>query len=469
MNKQIVAETLSPEDALAFKDILNALVFKEPRDIIVSKDTILDISQLIQDDFIDVFNEKYDKFIKKNRNLLTVDSRALHKKTSKLKFKLTKSIKNEMIPKKFFDSTKEVRDIRKEIKRILCYFIKSSGKSVNMYNKVGFTPKIMSMNKNPIGGLNCMGTNLLLGSFLKKIGLQVKLAITAEHPFLVTEIENRNILVDGVFHKKSPLYANGAWKHAPNYSVYYPYAHEYPYNISYVGNFDKMVVYETLENLQAMKEFLEGNRKALLPGYIESFEELLPNFKDLIQKGNWRRIQNTLFPEIYFYFLEHASEWKKEFLDQRKCRDVDYTKDLLAGECINILDKTKKTCGITDKDLKKISDKIYLFFKLEFPFLIKGDQYIYIQKIFLEEEDIPYTLEKKQITFVETLILNLKDNMDFRHAYSSAIAASLTEPYPFENISEIKLTHINLKPWEYLEEEKRTLKQRSPSEMKLAP
>ncbi len=400
MKNQIDIETLFPEDILAFKDILNALVFKEPRDITVSKDTILNISQLIQDDFIDVFELKYSKY-KSITNNYSID---LINKTLAGKWEISESeskkvLKNEW---KYFNLSEAKNDPKKYIESIIAHFaVWREISSETMYVKTGFTPKIMSQTNSKIGGLNCMGTNLLLGSFIKRLGLSMEFALTTDHPFMLVEIDNQKYIVDGIGGLQK---AEGSFSFLLTHSIYYPTDDEYSlYRIAYVNNFDNLVIYEILENFQALKEHLQGNTKALLPGYKEDANKTIQDYQALILKGDWRKIQNAWFSDINSYFEENSKIWTEEFLRVRQLRDMDYLDDKFAEECTSVLDKAKEASGIEDNDIRGIPNLLSIFLQSTYPFLCYRDRLALIRKIITKQAEIPSTITGHQRNFLDNL------------------------------------------------------------------
>ncbi|HRH30504.1 MAG TPA: hypothetical protein PK886_00340 [Candidatus Paceibacterota bacterium] len=440
MKNSIVTETLSPEDVLAFKDILNALVFKEPRNVAVNKNTILDISQLIQNDFIDVFNLKYSKYRTKTNNIINSINLTTETLAGKWKTPDNKSKKVLKTKWKYFNLSEAKKDPKKYLESIIANFaVWIGGNVTNMHAKTGFTPKIMSQTNSEIGGLNCLGTNLLLGSFIKKLGLPMEFALTTEHPFMLVEIDNQKYIVDGIggLHK-----AEGSFSFLLTHSIYYPTDREYPlYSIAYVGDFDKLVIYEILENFQALKEHLQGNTKALLPGYKEDANKTIQEYRELILKGNWRKIQHAWFSDINSYFEENSKIWTEEFIRVRKLRDVNYLDNKFAEECISILDKAKEASGIENSGIRDIPNQLSLFLQSAHPLLCYRDRLALIMKIITKQAEIPPTITGLQRNFLDNLREILcGEDVNHKTIFVLPIAEQLTLQPSFESIEIINCT-----------------------------
>lgn len=62
---------MTDEDKIAWKNISNALVFINPVDIELSRSNVDAISQIFQDQFIEVFNAKHDKMMEPLRRMIS--------------------------------------------------------------------------------------------------------------------------------------------------------------------------------------------------------------------------------------------------------------------------------------------------------------------------------------------------------------------------------------------------------------
>jgi hypothetical protein len=220
--------------------------------------------------------------------------------------------------------------------------------------------------------MNCFGTNIFVGAFCKRADITVSMGITADHPVLFTEIEGQTFLVDGIGSKFNKAF--GKTEDHGTYKIYYPTKEDgLLHQMVMVHDFNNAVVYETLENLQAYKESLTLP-STLLPHKRTEALKLAEKHASLFEKGDWRKMQRVLFPEIYKSFTDNKEEWLKEVLRMRNEREENNIYEIftpIAGDAVKYAgwhNLTQEEIGKSEmNNIKKYGLEIYNYFYNDTP------------------------------------------------------------------------------------------------------
>lgn len=288
----------------SFWAVANQLIFLEPNSIKLTKKNARKISKLIQKECIDVFDKKHEKMFSYLDDILG------HELTEEEKEK-----------KKFSNLNRE-RTPRTLIEGVLNYFsISKFEESMRHYDHSRFTPKLAHESSTELGGMNCFGMNIFIGSLCKTVGIPVRLAITTDHPFIFAEVEKEICMIDAVTCTISPIPKEAELKFFKTYQLYSERKNEKLQEICFIHDFDDGVLYEILENLEALKQSVNGNKRVLLPYQRHESHELALKYRKILTKGDWREMQRILFPDIYYSFIDHQEMWLSEIESVRNSRE----------------------------------------------------------------------------------------------------------------------------------------------------
>lgn len=338
-----IEDTLSEEDLRHFIDIANTAIYLVPQDFPLNHDTVHIVSKQIQEDFIDAYDDKYTAFY--HHSPIVFGERD----------------KLEILPRKKIADGHNEPSKYEMTKLLLCYLsinnFNREPENGNNYNNAGFTPKLMEISRNLLGGLNCFGTNAFVGSHLRQQGINVRLGIAQDHPVLFVTIDSITYLVDGVGTKTTLDITKGEFKDYGNYSIYYPEETERVYltKMIMVHDFDRALVYEILENLEAYKQIKLQGKHLALPGYESASDTVNQLCNELITRGDWRKMQWILFPEIAHSFVVHKKEWQAEHMRVRKMRKDHETQEEILITLRESWQKAEKNSGMRNVSRKKIA------------------------------------------------------------------------------------------------------------------
>ncbi len=313
--------TIEMQDA--FLEVGRSLIFTTPQKFPLSRENAREISQQIQQEFIDGFDRKYWEMSTEPRILIGLMG-------DKEVFKIgeTEKLLQFENSEKFSDLHSEFSP-KKKIEHVLGYLWMQSHNDdtwkAQMYEGVGMTPKL-AFSKDAgaaLCGMNCFGYNIFIGSLVKKMGLPTMFGFAPDHPFTFVEIDGNSYVIDGQKSMYGVKRSKGEVEEYENYFIYYPRnkKEQCISQVIFVHNFDDSVLHEILENLEALKQAALGNESVLLPSLRKGTLELANNNRDALIRGDWRKMQEILFPTICKSLVIHRRKWQREVVKVRKKRE----------------------------------------------------------------------------------------------------------------------------------------------------
>ncbi len=313
----------------AFQELAQALIFERPSPIALSRKTVPELSRRIQDES---FAQDEEHEGAKQRHMHELIERALKDiKAIVPGLDEVESPTPEPKPRyveELLGPQKEDETPTEAFKRVTQMYLAvrklddSSG-----YGAWGFTPKIAGMHTREsvfeIGndGKNCFGAVQSLGALYARMGLKFDMGLTADHPFAVVEVEGKTYLASlfGVHEAK------GEFEERDGYREYRPSPEdEIPYKLMTVWNFDEALVYELLENFEALRQMSLGTKVHNLPGTYESGMKIASEHTGVLQAISWSRLQEKVTPRLAAYFREHKDMWKNEIETRHFDREAIY-------------------------------------------------------------------------------------------------------------------------------------------------
>lgn len=351
-----------------FENIANHLIYLTHRKIPLKPETILTISRIIQRDWIKALKKKHCRLqdkrihqILRNINHTKANSR---REKGRSKFKVG-----------FLEQNSHITDPIQQLKLLMCSIqLDNMIERTNLYSKCGFTPKLAFEAKNELGGANCFGTNLHFGALCRNEGFEVNMGITADHPVLFITITGKRYIIDmvNIENKIELSLAPGEFVDMGHYSLYY--SPQGVTKLMFVHNFDKAVIYETLENLEALKQVALGNYEVILPGYEEDTKKLAQQYANLLIPGDWRVLQRSLFPEISRSFDIHHEQWVEEFNRVRQERKNLSNRVRAMQKFCDIIEKAKVQSGWEELKLDSIYKEFLSGYERDIALTFAGQQ-----------------------------------------------------------------------------------------------
>ena len=297
--KELITKNEIPKNHQeAFKNLANKLIFTEPVDINITKENVKEISQKIQ-----------EEYIKLDINLLDKRKQQINSFLGTLKLDLDEEeYDNNDYP--LIEDKNKISD-KEFLEDFLNLFRAKRGVDDSIgYYPWGFTPKLSQNIEDFEIGKNCFGITTFMGSVCKKRGIDVELGITPDHPYVIANLPDGTYALDGQTKTKK---LEGVLEDHGNYKIYRTTEED---NILtkmiMIQNFDNAVVYEILENMEVLRQVSLGKTGITLPGSYESGIKIASDNKEVLQKINWKDLQNELFPEIIKSFSDCKEEWSQE-------------------------------------------------------------------------------------------------------------------------------------------------------------
>ncbi len=344
----------------AFAEIGQQLIFTEKQMFPLSKENAKAISRQIQDEFIVGFDRNYFRMTSHFHSFII--NLNIENQEKKYEEDITKNnnLEVQFGMSQKFSELRDKNDAKAYISSVLCYLWISGHQDDTwqnlMYKAQGCTPKLSFATKkhNILSEMNCIGYNIYIGSLCNRLlGIPTYFGIAPDHPFTFVEIEENTYIIDGQDSSNGIKRAKGEVLECDGYTIYYPRnkKEHRKTRMVFVHNFDDSVLYEILENLNALKQAAQGNVDVLLPTYRENVLPLVEENKDFLIKGEWRKMQKILFPEICRSLKEHARRWDAEVLRVRKTREKFHKRYELNLAWNQILEKAIIAAGWKGKKL----------------------------------------------------------------------------------------------------------------------
>lgn len=319
--------------------VINELVLMTPWNLPINSETILVLSEMVQKEYIELYGIAQTKM---QASVLRITEN----------LSLNPEHTNQDIPSvehKSFTITDYANSTDKQFIR---YLDASLGIGViGSYNPIGFTPKLaryVEDDSGPGSGLNCFGSTIFLGAACKMRGIPVELALTADHPTIITSL-------DGIRHAEHKKITGYTVQQNTDVCLYYPTQKDgLPFQIAFIVNFERGIIYEIFENLEVLHQLSLKKDIALLPGSEKSFAEVALIHADVLQGADWKEIQHILFPEISAAFDVHWQHWDHEKARMKEVRKYMDTKKIFK----TIAAASQKTTSYVDKSFDSGQENI---------------------------------------------------------------------------------------------------------------
>lgn len=310
-------ESLNRKEQAAFSELADTLIFETPAHFKLTRKSVPELSRYVQESFR-VQDESHEQA--RNEFINDLMMRSLRKARNAIGIDTHERVPDEGEKKGTVQKEEKIDggSVTEKVLSAVELYIISHGKEYwqsQGYGAWGFTPKLAAMRTKDYerpyekDGKNCFGVVQGLGAFLSNMGLPFEMGITADHPFVVVEIEGKAYLASlfGVHEAK------GTFERRDGYKMYIPSPEDkLPYKLMTVWNFDEALVYELLENFEVLRQMSLGNEVESLPGTEESGMKLAEQHRGVLQGASWRAIQEKVTPRLATYFREHQAEWGPE-------------------------------------------------------------------------------------------------------------------------------------------------------------
>lgn len=291
------AETLTGFEQESFDGIANALIFSTPQRLLISRENVSQISELIQKDFLEIHKKNKDSALDSLRDAL--------EHLQSMEDELTSLSSNQQKLSDTLDEDDSTSPLSMD----------GNGEiSMNYeYTGWGFTPKLAqniaradSILATNIS-LNCFGNAIILGSELKEKGNKPFLCVSVDHPE-VCEIEDGSIKF---FNSTTSAHTQeGMLIDCEGYKIFRLHTEsESTQEFFFVFDFNRAVLYEILENLEVLRRMSLGENVTNLPGTYNSGMVIAHEYAEVLQTMDWSKLQDKLFPEIVRAFKEHDVEF----------------------------------------------------------------------------------------------------------------------------------------------------------------
>lgn len=346
----------------AFAEIGRRLIFTGTQKFPLSKRNAKAISQQIQDEFIEGFDRNYFRMCAPLHNLIIDFGKQIHKEDPK---ETVPTLHPEFSIK--FSDKNNKDDPKAYIRNILAYLWIQGHQDDTwdnlMYKARGYTPKLAfaSEELTIISEMNCLGYNIYLGSLCKNVlNIPTYFGIAPDHPFTFVVIGEHTYIIDGQSSSRGIQRAKGKILECDGYTIYYPRnkKEHRATQMVFVHDFDNAVLYEILENLEALKQAAQGNVGVLLPTYRDNVLSVVEEHREFLIKGAWKEMQRIIFPEIYNSFIQHAQRWHTEVSRVRKVRQRGHIRHETLQAWKKILSKAAIAAGWSELKHKELADTI---------------------------------------------------------------------------------------------------------------
>ena len=320
---------LSKGQVAAFDAVANALIFAEPTDVPLGHDTVGTISRLIQQDFLVLFARYNQKLGNFSKELLVMfsDNPAREEPLPDMPQITRATVGDYLLTQKVYDADTD----------FFKYASTMTGILAGTYGPTGFTPQTML--RESTGGFgpeciwpNCFGIAALEGSYyaLQAPG-RVHMAIAPDHPVVLLHEKDRFLRMNINGH----VGVRGYIEPRNTFSVFRP-AHEDNMLtlLSLIVDFDRALLFETLENIEFLRQVALGNDVTFLPKSEEGFRALAAKHQGIVTATDWKQVQKILFPDIVAFIERHEVEWNHSITwaarVRRERRIKNLTRDSLA-------------------------------------------------------------------------------------------------------------------------------------------
>jgi len=179
------------------------------------------------------------------------------------------------------------------------------------------------------------------------------MAISPDHPNVIVKRDGKRFLL-GKEKGEEEIKADEI-EEKDGYAIYRPKEKgEYSHNMMIITDFDKAVLYETLENMAVLSNIAKEKEQYILPKAKREGMEIAEKHQKLLLSANWHHIQQKLFPDMVNAFKENEKEWSEETTRMKAIREKQH----LARIIKNMFDKGLDNLGTGRDNLKSILPKI---------------------------------------------------------------------------------------------------------------
>ena len=288
----------------AFKALASELIFTEKFDLDITPENLIMISRKIQEDFIkldeDLQNQRRDEL----HELINWKAMAVLIKEGAPEGPAKEDF--QMVEKEHMEMPEDAF-----LERKTAYFgaMQTIDQFVNYYGW-GFTPALAKDAGKLSIGRNCFGYTISLGALCRRRGIKIDMGISTDHPYVIAYLKEGPWLADG---QTEPRKILGKFEDHGNYKIYRPAKEDkIDAEMIMVEDFDKGVIYEVLENMEALRQISIGGEAVLQPNSLEVGKEIAEKHKETLRKIDWKDLQAKLLPDVKKSFDDNKKEWLHE-------------------------------------------------------------------------------------------------------------------------------------------------------------
>lgn len=371
----------------AFRLLANTLILIAETGIMITRDTIDGFSKKIQKQFISLDEALIEIAMK--------TAAGLKPKDPYKSFSIISEETNAMSTKEFvkyintFDETYAFLD---------------------EYEGWGFTPALSLIVGEIAFSKNCFGRAITIGAVLQERGIKIELGITPDHPYVITYIGDEIYVANA---GSDLVKLEGVIQQHEGYKIYRPSENEQKEGITgkiiVLHDFNKAIVYEILENIELLRQISLGNPFSTLPGAQQLGVKLAIDYKNILQGADWKRVQETLFPEIEESLLSLGDEWYDEIDRIAEIREKNYPTHRLNTITKKIRDNMVikgESVIFAEEVIQATSNDILLFLQKETPFndSVPEDIKVYFSAIKVEiDKELP-EMKNSMVNAIEEIL-----------------------------------------------------------------
>jgi hypothetical protein len=391
---------ITPEEQEAWERLSNELIFTHHVGVPIAPEYVTEISEEIQDDFVELKEAERHQQITGliallDKHLGGHHSSNLGDQMSMLDSDTLKSSPQEFIAK---------------FKKSLSMETSDSG-----YFGWGFTPKLASKGQDEIKiQMNCLGQAITLGGYCKKVGIRVEMGITPDHPYVIANIDGKKYLIDNTGEPKD---LTDGLEQKDGYSIYRPQREnleETQNRMIIIQDFDQAVLYQTLENFAVLSNLARDEHIYILPGSKTEGENIAREHREALLQTDWQELQTKLFPNLVKSFHENSEEWSKEIQRVKNLRVKQYKGTVLSDAFHNAIKLTSMKDTDFDNAFPEIIKQARVFKDVVMLYLRNGiemnndvpkDLILFFQSVreFIEKED-----KQAKVILYNSIEMNLR-------------------------------------------------------------
>lgn len=347
-------ERVTREEQIAFLKVANRLIFTKPFRKLISPENVLEISEMIQENFRDFEKQLKQKAEAMLQRAEIAASVSITEKVLREEFeeRIDSISTDHIMMGEPIQIDPEAWEQREVLNLSATEFISEWGVAISEYSGIGFTPKLAVYESDHMS-LNCLGRAIEKGKILKERGFAPYMLVGVDHPEPV-------LLKDGkiFLNPDTEIHSVGQIEKKDGYMIVRRTQlrkDDFETKLNFIFPFDQAVLYEILDNLEIYRRVSLGEHVYLLPGTHEKIKAIAKKYRKTLQATNWGTLQEKLFPEIVKAFEEN----KKEYSDARKKVRFERIIDLATEALNEAFAKGRMKTSFAALDKKEADDKIF--------------------------------------------------------------------------------------------------------------